>query len=72
MRVGLDTTLAIAISRRENPRSAPRAWSYNDCCVGLMQVNVKYKGTGWLGKFVEECGGGSLVEDMYDPRINAC
>ena len=71
-RVGLDTALAIAISRRENPRSDLRAWSYNDCCVGLMQINVKYKGTGWLGKFVQECRGGDVVEDMYDPRINAC
>ncbi len=63
-RVGLDTLLAIAISRHENPASDPKVWSYNDCCVGLMQINVYY----WDRRFLEDCGERSL----YDPRTNAC
>ena len=63
-RVGLDTLLAIAISRHENPASDPRVWSYNDCCVGLMQINVYY----WDGRFHEQCG----TLGLYDPRTNAC
>ena len=71
-RVGLDTLLAIAISRHENPNSDPKFWSYNDCCVGLLQVNVLYKGSGWLNIFYEECEGGATPEELYDPRTNAC
>ena len=63
-RAGLDTLLAIAISRWENPDSDPTIWSWNDCCVGLMQVNVYY----WEHSFVDECG----TRDLYDPRTNAC
>lgn len=63
-RAGLDTSLAIAISRWENPQSDPRVWSYNGCCVGLMQVNVYY----WDGIYSEDCG----ERGLYDPRTNAC
>lgn len=62
-RVGLDTTLAVAISRWENPKSDPRAWSPNGCCVGLMQVNVSY----WHGSYDQQCG-----TELYNPRVNAC
>ena len=60
--VSVDT--ALAISHTENWRGIPGAWSTTGCCVGVMQVNVRY----WYGRFHRECGG----SDLFDIHTNAC
>ena len=55
---------ALAISHTENWRGIPGAWSTTGCCVGVMQVNVRY----WYGRFHRECGG----SDLFDIHTNAC
>jgi hypothetical protein len=61
---GLNPELALSISHRENFSGQRDAWSYNHCCVGIMQVHVRI----WTGAFDEECGGSDLL--AYD--TNAC
>lgn len=63
-KAGVDTVMLLQISRQENYRGIRDAWSHNDCCVGIMQVNVRV----WYGMFDKECGG----SDLLDPYENAC
>ena len=64
IRWGVNVDTALAISHTENWRGIPGAWSRTGCCVGIMQVNVRY----WYGRFHEECGS----SDLFDIRTNAC
>ncbi len=61
---GINIDTALAISHTENWTGIPDAWSRTGCCVGIMQVNVRY----WYGRFHKECGG----SDLFDVRTNAC
>ena len=61
---GVDSALALAVSRTENWRGIRDAWSPNNTSVGVMQVNVSV----WYGNFDEVCGG----SDLMSVRDNAC
>ena len=61
---GLSVDTALAISHAENTGGRSDAWSRTGCCLGIMQVNVRY----WYGAFHSECGG----SDLFDVRTNAC
>jgi len=62
--LGVDSALALAVSRTENWTAVRNAWSPTDCCVGVMQVNVSV----WYGVYDEQCGG----SDLMAYRDNAC
>ncbi len=64
IRWGVNVDTALAISHTENRTGISGAWSRTGCCVGIMQVNVRY----WYGRFHKECGS----SDLFDPRTNAC
>ena len=64
IRWGLNVDTVLAISHTENWTGIPGAWSRTGCCVGIMQVNVRY----WYGRFHKECGN----SDLFDIRTNAC
>lgn len=63
-RWGINIDTALAISHTENWTGIPGAWSRTGCCIGIMQVNVRY----WYGRFHKECDG----SDLFDLRTNAC
>jgi len=61
---GVDPQWLYAISRTENTRALPYAWSSTGCCVGAMQVNVRH-----YGDYDTECEGSDFIHSM---RINVC
>ncbi len=56
--------LALQVSRAENWRGLPGAWSPIGCCVGVMQVHVAEH----YGNYDKQCGG----SDLMTTRDNAC
>jgi len=60
----VDSNLALQVSRAENFRAIPDAWSRTDCCVGVMQIHVGYH----YGKYANVCDG----NDLLTIRDNVC
>ena len=58
-----DARWVSAISHAENTRGLHDAWSPNRCCVGPMQVHIR-----WTGRFDTECEG----SDLLNARVNRC
>jgi len=62
--LGVDSALALQVSKAENISAVPDAWSHNGCCVGVMQIHVRHH----YGKYADTCDG----NDLLTIRDNVC